>query len=397
MTQTGTARHDRLAALRLGLFSTVLVDELLSGFLFVALPLIRRDLGLSYAQAGLLLAVGKTTSMLFEPALYLWSDRRSKRLLVVGGLVCLALGFGLAATARQFAQLLLAFALVFPAGSAAVGLAQATLIDLAPEEAPRTMTRWTLAGAVGDLLSPLLVAAWTAAAFGWRSLFGLSAALWLGTAAALWPQRYPRPEHRATGEAEPVAGIPWRELRVALANARLRRWIAVLVMTGMVDEILLAFAGLFLTDVVRAPVTAVSLALGAEVAGALLGLCLLDRLLHHREAERLLPPMAVATLAGLLLFLRARSIVTAGAALFLVGLGAAGWYPIAEAAAYATFPGRSGLVRAASGLAGPVDAALPALVGAVASRFGVTAGIGLLVMAPVGVLLLAPRPQPRKS
>jgi FSR family fosmidomycin resistance protein-like MFS transporter len=383
MTQTGTARHDRLAALRLGLFSTVLVDELLSGFLFVALPLIRRDLGLSYAQAGLLLAVGKTTSMLFEPALYLWSDRRSKRLLVVGGLVCLALGFGLAATARQFAQLLLAFALVFPAGSAAVGLAQATLIDLAPEEAPRTMTRWTLAGAVGDLLSPLLVAAWTAAAFGWRSLFGLSAALWLGTAAALWPQRYPRPEHRATGEAEPVAGIPWRELRVALANARLRRWIAVLVMTGMVDEILLAFAGLFLTDVVRAPVTAVSLALGAEVAGALLGLCLLDRLLHHREAERLLPPMAVATLAGLLLF--------------LVGLGAAGWYPIAEAAAYATFPGRSGLVRAASGLAGPVDAALPALVGAVASRFGVTAGIGLLVMAPVGVLLLAPRPQPRKS
>ena len=44
--------------LRLALLCLELLDEFLSGFLVIGLPLIRRDLHLTYAQAGLLFTVG---------------------------------------------------------------------------------------------------------------------------------------------------------------------------------------------------------------------------------------------------------------------------------------------------------------------------------------------------
>jgi hypothetical protein len=43
------------------------------------------------------------------------------------------------------------------------------------------------------------------------------------------------------------------------------------------------------------------------------------------------------------------------------------------------------------GLSGPIEAAMPALIGGVASRWGIRAAVTLLALAPVGVLLLAPR------
>ena len=58
-----------------------------------------------------------------------------------------------------------------------------------------------------------------------------------------------------------------------------------------------------------------------------------------------------------------------------VGLAAAGWYPIAQAQTYAQLPGRSSLVRAITGLGAPFEAVLPAIVGFVAARFGLLAGL----------------------
>ena len=131
------------------------------------------------------------------------------------------------------------------------------------------------------------------------------------------------------------------------------------------------------------------------MTGSLVGLLLLDRLHDRIDGERLLPGMAVVSLAGVLLLLGTRSIGLAGTALLVIGLGTAGWYPIAKAAAYQTLPGRSGTVRAICGLTAPLEAALPALVGFVAGRFGILAGVGLLGMAPVGVLIFASSPAAR--
>ncbi|MCM8748965.1 hypothetical protein NET02_07410 [Thermomicrobiaceae bacterium CFH 74404] len=83
----------------------------------------------------------------------------------------MAFGFGLIALAPGPGLLFLAMAVIYPAGGAAVGLAQATLVDIYPEDTARTMTRWTISAAIGDLLGPVVVASVLAAGLGWRPLF----------------------------------------------------------------------------------------------------------------------------------------------------------------------------------------------------------------------------------
>jgi predicted MFS family arabinose efflux permease len=374
-----------------------LLDELLSGFLVISLPLVRRSLGLSYAQAGLLLTVGDSVAMLFDPVISLLSDRRSKRWPVLGGIIGMAVGFVLAARARSFGEMVVAYALISPANGIAVSLAQAALVDQAPEAAPRTVTRWTAMAAVGDLLAPLMLAAWTFQRLDWRPLYGMAAGAWLVLALLLWPQRFPAPAMAAGGEADGPAPGLLASLKPALRRPRLLRWMAVLVVGTLLDELFVGFGALFLTDVVRLTPAAASLALSAQMIGAILGLLALDRLLGRVNGERLLPSLSLLALAGTLLFVRARGIAWAGAALFLIGLGTSGWYPIAKAAAYAILPGRTGTVLAILGVTAPIEAALPALIGAIATRLGLPAAIGLLSLAPAGVLLLAPRQRPEPA
>nr|WP_144440361.1 MFS transporter [Limnochorda pilosa] len=277
------------------------------------------------------------------------------------------------------------------------------------------MARWTLMSAVGDLLSPLAVAAAVTLHVGWRSLFWLAALLWLGMAGVLWPQRFPprggdrlsagtrleetggeadvrsaeaalAGEAGTPGDSEPVHGI-LGNLWMALRQRSLSRWIGVILAADMLDEVFLGFAALYLRDVVGVDAAALSLALGAQMTGGVIGLVVLERTANRFSAGQRLRGLAwvvLLTFAGLL---SARSVWTASAALFAIGLGAAGWYPVAKAVAYEALPGRSGTVRAAVDIfATPFNAVLPAVVGAVAGGFGLLAGVGLLGLAPVVVL-----------
>ncbi|HAE82133.1 MAG TPA: MFS transporter, partial [Ktedonobacter sp.] len=140
------------------LLSMPLLDELITGFPIVGLPLLRDQLGLSYEQVGLLFSAGALSGMIIEPGINILSDRTSKRRWVIGGLLLLAVGFALAGSTTNFVVLLLAFALTSPADCAGVGLSEATLIDASPQDSMQTMARWTLMSSVGDLLSPLTVA-----------------------------------------------------------------------------------------------------------------------------------------------------------------------------------------------------------------------------------------------
>src|SRR5512146_690583 len=115
--------------LRATLAATALLDELTTGLLVVGLPLVRDTLHLSYDQAGFLFTAGALSSLLLEPGINLASDRASKRLPILVGMLCLVAAFLLAAAAPSFALLLLACGVLFPANGAAVGLAQAALVD----------------------------------------------------------------------------------------------------------------------------------------------------------------------------------------------------------------------------------------------------------------------------
>lgn len=377
----------RFATLRALLLGVPFVDEWVDGFLPIALPLLQRDLDLSYREAGLLFTAGAVAALVLDPIINLLSDRGGKRPWVLGGLLVLALGFALAASAQHFVVLLLAFTITPSAGGAAVGLAQAALIDAAPHDAPRTMTRWTLLSGVGDLLSPATVALVLALSLGWRPLFWFAALLWLIAAAALWRQRFPQPVAVTDDEDTPslLGG-----LRAALRNPLLLRYAAIVLFTSMLDEVFLGFAGLYFQNALGATPVAISLVLGAQMVGALAALAILDRVVGRWRAVPLLATLALATLLGVAVLLSTRSVVLAAGALLVIGAGAAGWYPLATAEAYQLLPGRSGTVRAVIAFGAPFEAVLPWAVGDIADRFGITVGVAVLGLAPLLVLVCLP-------
>jgi MFS family permease len=167
-------------------------------------------------------------------------------------------------------------------------------------------------------------------------------------------------------------------------------------MATMVDEIFLGFTGLLLRDRLHATIASVSLILALGMIGGMVGLLVLERLLARAPQQqqvgiRLLPWLALMTLVGIVTLLLAQSLWLASLALFVIGLGATGWYPVARAATYDRLPGRAGLARAITGLVMPLELMLPALVGLLAERFSLVVALGFLGLAPMGVLLLAPR------
>jgi MFS family permease len=391
------------------LLSTALLDELTFGFLVVGLPLARDRFHMSYEQVGLLFTVGALAALVIEPGITLASDHISKRVPILSGMACLVFAFALAALTNSYVLLLLAVALAYPAIGAAVGLAQAALVEQRPATSTRTLARWTMLSSVGDLLSPLVVAVTAAAGGGWPALSLIGAALWLLAGCVALPLPFPAPTAVPPNNSladETPAPSGWAGVRAALSSALrdlvLLRWMGVLFMATMVDEIFLGFTGLLLRDHLHATIAMTSVMLATGMIGGMAGLFALEWILaqtsdQHQAGVRLLPWLALLTLAGIVTLLLAPSLWLAGIALFAIGLGATGWYPVAQAAAYDRLPGRAGLALTVTGLLMPLELLLPAVVGALADHFGLIAALGFLGLAPIGVLLLAPRANPKTN
>src|SRR5205807_2376599 len=154
------------------------MDELVGGTRAAAWPLIRDGLSLSYAQIGLVLALPGFVGSALDPLIGILGDTSRRRALIVAGGVVFALSAALTSTAVGFWTLLVALVLGNPASGAFVSLAQATLMDLAPDKRERNMVRWTFAGSFGYVGGPLLLAAALWLGIGWR---GVIAALALAT------------------------------------------------------------------------------------------------------------------------------------------------------------------------------------------------------------------------
>ena len=149
-------------------------DELVDGTKSAAIPLIKHDLVLTYFEVGLLTAVPLLLGSLIELPIGVLSGtgRRRRRIVLTGGLVFIAsvLAAGLAGS---FPVLLAALVIFFPASGAFVSLTQSALMDAYPDRRAQHMARWTLAGAVGSVAGPVLVAAVVAAGGSWRVAFVL--------------------------------------------------------------------------------------------------------------------------------------------------------------------------------------------------------------------------------
>ena len=89
-------------------------------------------------------------------------------------------------------------------------------------------------------------------------------------------------------------------------------------------------------------------------------------------------------------FLLLPGVLTKFVALTVFGLVESSWHTLAQAQAYATQPGKSGVVLSVTSLISPITSFLPLLVGVIANAAGLGWGLAVLLAGPVaaGILLL---------
>jgi MFS transporter, FSR family, fosmidomycin resistance protein len=394
---------------------------LVDGAKGAALPLIRHDLGLSYAQVGLLASVPLLAGGALELPLGLLADGgRRRRLVVLAGGIVFTLSLTAVAGARSFAVLLAAFTAFYPASGAFVSLTQAELMDAWPDRQARVMARWDLAGSTGAVAGPLLVTAVIAARGGWRAAYLLLAAL----AAVAWIGTCLRDDHPARAEAglattvpaaadtaaadtaaavttadtatadtaagdrapDPALAARVREVLAALGRWRTVRWLVLLQVADLLVDVLTGFAALYLVDVARLSPAIAALGIAVRLGSALAGDALLVLVLDRVADLTVLRASAVA--AGLLYpgFLLAPGPVAKLALLAVLSAATAPWYPLLQARLYGSLPGRSPVAVTLNSAAGVAGGLGPLAVGLIAGRFGLSWALAGLAVVPAAVL-----------
>jgi FSR family fosmidomycin resistance protein-like MFS transporter len=363
------------------------LDELVFGVREAAWPLIRRDLGLDYVAIGVLLTVPDVVGSLVQPILGLLGDTGRRRAVVLAGGVVFAASLVLVAAANGFVTLLVAFAILSPASGAFVSLAQATMMDRAPDGRDRAMALWVLAGSVGVVAGPLLLAGALHLGFGWRSVMVWMAVLtipvWLLAARIRFP----------AGDGHRLMHVAREALR-SLRRGAVWRWLILLELTDLLGDVLLGFVALYFVDVAgTSPVTA---ALAVTVLGicGLIGDALLVPVLRRVDGLRVLRWSAAAVLVAYPAFLAAPGIAAKIALLAALGALRAGWYAIPQARLFDEFHGSSGTAVAISDLGGLAARILPIGIGVLAQRAGLGAAMWVLLVAPVALLVGLPRRRP---
>jgi MFS transporter, FSR family, fosmidomycin resistance protein len=320
-----------------------------------------------------------------DPLIGAAADTTRRRAFVLFGGFAFALSAALASASIGFWSLLLALLIGNPASGAFVSLAQATLMDLAPERRERNMAWWTLAGSFGYVGGPvvLTVALWIGV--GWRgALAGLAlAALGLTLAA----RRVPSAFHRDGGSIEQSLAEAMRALR----RREVLRWLAMLEAADLQLDVLFYFLALYLVDVSGWSVVEAAFGVAVWTGAGLVGDALLIPALRFVRGAVYLRLTALGALVCYPLFLVAPGHWTKLVLLAALGLLNSGWYAIPKAGLYASLPGRAGSAIALGGITGLVGAAVPLGIGVAADIVGLGPTMWTLLLAPVALLALTPR------
>jgi MFS transporter, FSR family, fosmidomycin resistance protein len=331
------------------------------------------------------LAVPGFVGNALEPFLGVLGDTRWRRSLLLAGGVVFALSAALTATAGGFWTLLIALAIGNPATTAFVSLAQASLMDLEPERRERNMAWWTLAGSVGVVAGPLVLALAVALGGTWRavSLALAVAALVLTVAARRAPIRSDGDgEGLRTGLLGAVAAFRRREVL---------RWLALLEASDLMLDVFHGFLALYFVDVAGLGAVEAGLALAVWTGASLVGDALLIPLLTRVPGTVYLRWSALAVAGVYPVFLLLPAAGPKIGLLAVLGLLNSGWYAIPKAGLYAALPGRSGTAIAVGSISGFAGALVPLALGLAAERFGLGPTMWLLLVAPVALFAGLPR------
>ncbi|MCB9596059.1 MAG: MFS transporter [Sandaracinaceae bacterium] len=373
--------------LALALFAVVFLDELASGVTPASAGDVARDLVLPAGlTAGAIIAAFHALAIFVEAPLLAWSERVTVRWFSAGSLIVLAVACALAALAREPVLFVIALALYGPASGGALSSAEGLLVEARPAERERTIARLTLAGALGDLAVPALLAALAWLGLGWRAGMAAAGIVALALAATHASSRALDRLPPGGDDDEDETSSVLERLRFALGHRALLAWSAAVSLTGLLDEVLVAFVVIRLD---AASALERAFAVAAWTVGFLPGLFLLDRYAERVDTRRALLVAASAACASLLVLALDAHVAIASAALFVLGASTSLLYPLSEARTYASLPGRPALVNAVGALFTPLDALAPLALGALALWLGPEAAIAAIGVAPIGIALAA--------
>ncbi|MBN1439273.1 MAG: MFS transporter [Anaerolineales bacterium] len=364
------------------------LDELSFGAVGAAWPAIRDDLNLTYMQVGALMGLPLFLGNFIEPALGLLGDLGHRKRIILCGGICFLAAMLMMGFSTSFLTLLAAAVLASPSSGAFVSLSQATLMDLDPGRRELSMASWTLAGSLGVVAGPILLAAALAGGGSWRLTLFFSAAAACLLVLALAPRRFPA---SSAGEEPPAAHRLLADFFSAVRRPEVLRWLVLLALGDLMLDVLLGFIALYGTDVAAASPAAAGLMVAVWSGLGVLGDALLIPLLKRMNPVKYLR-LSAAAMAGVFAgFLLAPWIGIKIALLALMGLLNSGWYAIPQARLYATLPGRSGVAMAVTSAFGILIGGIPVLLGILAQSFGLAAVMWLLMAGPLGLLVLLPR------
>lgn len=364
-------------------------DELLSGLPDVLMPTIRRQLGLRFAQVGLLSAALNYVAAGAEPVNGLLIDVWRRRWLLAWGAAVIGLATIVLGLAPGFSLLLFGFALYGLGSGPLAHTADVVLVESHPRAPDRIFARSTAIDTVGALAAPLAVATALSMGLNWRWLLVGGGAASLVYAVALLRTSFPPPGGEAEAEPEGRSGLR-RNVREVLSSRRALGWLAFLLAHDLM-EAPLVLKTLWLADVVGLDQTAVGLFRAGELVIALLAVVWLDRWLARTPGRR----VVLISLATLFVLYPA-FLLTPGTwsrVLLAVPLNffASMLWPLARAQSLVSVPGRPGTVTAVRSLASLLPLGLGAAL--VAEWLGLTPAMLAFTLAGLAAMtVLALRP-----
>lgn len=378
----------RLAVFVLVLLLIEFLDELVFGIREASMPLIRDSLGLDYFQLGLLTTVPAIIASFIEPFLGLLGDAGQRRKLILGGGVLFALMLLGIAFADNYALVLLAFIIIFPASGAFVSLSQASLMDYEPERHEQNMARWTLFGSLGVVAGPIALSAFLGLGFEWRWLYVVLALLSLVLLLGAW--RYlPKDEPHKSEEA-----FSWRKTLIAayeaLKQPKVLRWVVLLEFGNLMMDVLLAYLALYFVDVAKLSAIEAGIAISVWTGVGLLGDFALVFILDRIDSLRYLRLSAVLQALLFTAFLLIGDFSIKLILLGILGFFNAGWYSILQGRLYSELPNQSGLALAANNLGGLLGSLFPALIGYLAGVWGLDIAMWFFLAGPLVLILGIP-------
>jgi MFS transporter, FSR family, fosmidomycin resistance protein len=363
-------------------------DEFVAGLSPAGAGVLRDSLHASVTELTLaMLTLPQVACWIAEVPLVLWASRKPRARVIAAALGVMALAAVGAACSTNLVLLAMSTATLALASTVGCAIAQAALMDAAPQDRERGMARWVFGGTLGDLLGPALLGVFGATLFGWRATW-LAAAVVLSLAAfALSRVELPAAafhDDDTRGVSADVQRVG--ALRAALENPKLLLWEFGSTLCNLLDETFVALATLWTVAHFRSEPRAVAIVLAACTLGALAGLFVMQRALNRISPRALLVASCVGSCASFFAWLGSDSLFAATITMFVLGGCIAFHYPLAQAQAYRAAGSRSDAVAAFGAILGAFDFAYPIALGLIADRFGLEYALIALLLQPLGIL-----------